>query len=165
VALYGVVPGPNELLPDAPWAWGARALPRLGSVTDDLSGFFARTTGQAEAQTTRRQQGETADGLAKGSEHIARLWAGERVLALMQANPTDNRAEAVSLATRYRLVTPVSGAVVLETQGQYDQSRLTPVNRITVPTIPEPHEWALLAIACGGLIWLAWRNRQRIVTI
>jgi hypothetical protein len=83
----------------------------------------------------------------------------------MMANPAHTRGEAVALATQYRLVTPVSGAVVLETQRQYDESRLTPVSQATVPTIPtvpEPHEWALMIIACGGLIWLVWRNRQRI---
>ena len=65
----------------------------------------------------------------------------------MRADPTGNRAAAVALASRYRLVTPVSGAVVLETQQQYDESRLTPVSQAqaTVPTVPEPHEWALLA--------------------
>jgi hypothetical protein len=68
-----------------------------------------------------------------------------------------DRAEAVALATRYRLVTPVSGAVVLETQQQYDAARLTPVSQTTVPTLPEPHEWALIIIACAALMWLMWR--------
>ena len=99
-------------------------------------------------------------GLAKGSDHIARLWAHDRVLDLMRTNPADNRAAAVSLATQYRLVTPVSGAVVLETKQQYDESRLAPVSQATVPTIPEPHEWALALLACAAFAWLVWRNRQ-----
>jgi len=77
----------------------------------------------------------------------------------MRANPTANRAAAVALASQYRLVTPVSGAVVLETKQQYDESRLTPVSQATVPTVPEPHEWALLVIACAGLMWWTWRHR------
>jgi Vault protein inter-alpha-trypsin domain len=161
VALYSVEPGPNEVLPDMAWAWGARSLPHTGSVLADLSGFFARATGLAQTHVIRRTQGEVTDGLAKGSEHIVRLWANDRVLEMM-ANPAHTRDEAVALATQYRLVTPVSGAVVLETQRQYDESRLTPVSQATVPTIPEPHEWALLIIVCGGLIWLVRRNRQRI---
>ena len=63
-------------------------------------------------------------------------------------------------------MTPVSGAVVLETQQQYDESRLTPVSQTpqaTVPTVPEPHEWALLLVACAMLTWFAWRGRQRLV--
>jgi hypothetical protein len=79
----------------------------------------------------------------------------------MRVNPINNRAAAVALATRYQLVTPVTGAVVLETAQQYDESRLTPVTPATVPTIPEPHEWALILIACAGMVWLAWRHRPQ----
>jgi hypothetical protein len=79
----------------------------------------------------------------------------------MRANPTSNRSAAVALATQYRLVTPVSGAVVLETKQQYDESRLTPVSQATVPTVPEPHEWALALIACAALGWLVWQKRRR----
>ena len=109
----------------------------------------------------RRSQTGSADELPTGSNHIARLWANERVLELMRVNPINNRGAAVALATRYQLVTPVTGAVVLETAQQYDESRLTPVTRATVPTIPEPHEWALILIACAGMAWLAWRNRRQ----
>ena len=150
--LYSVEPGPNELLPDAPWAWAARSLPRTGSPEADLSNYFARTFGQAPTLAIRRQQAQASEGLAKGSDHIARLWASDRVLELMRADPTGNRAAAVALATQYRLVTPVSGAVVLETQQQYDESRLTPVSQATVPTVPEPHEWALLADRVRGIV-------------
>ena len=79
----------------------------------------------------------------------------------MRANPNSNRAAAVALATRYQLVTPVTGAVVLETSQQYEESRLAPVAPATVPTIPEPHEWALILIACAGMAWLAWRHRSQ----
>jgi Vault protein inter-alpha-trypsin domain len=163
VVLYSVEPGPNELLPDAPWAWAARSLPRTGSPDADLSSYFARALGQAPTLAIRRRQAQTPEGSAKGSEHIARLWASDRVLELMRADPTGNRAAAVALATQYRLVTPVSGAVVLETQQQYDESRLTPVSQATVPTVPEPHEWALLLIACMALSWWVWRHRGRLV--
>jgi hypothetical protein len=164
VVLYSVEPGPNEVLPDAPWAWAARSLPQTGSLKTDLAGFFARAAGQTQTLTVHRAEGHPSEGQAKGSDHIARLWANTRVLELMRADPTGNRAAAVALASRYHLVTPVSGAVVLETQQQYDESRLTPVSQAqaTVPTVPEPHEWALLAVACAMLGWFAWRSRQRL---
>jgi hypothetical protein len=162
VTLYAVEPGPNELLPDAPWAWGARSLPQTGSPQADLTGFFARALGpQPGFAIARTQVGET-DGLRQGSDHIARLWASDRVLELMRTSPAGNREAAVALATQYRLVTPVSGAVVLETKQQYDESRLTPVSQATVPTVPEPHEWALAFIACAGLAWFAWQRRHRL---
>jgi len=153
VVLYSVEPGPNEVLPDAPWAWGARSLPQSGAIDIDLAEFFARATAD---KVVRRQQGSTTDGLTTGSDHIARLWANDRVLELMRTG--SNRADALALATQYRLVTPVSGAVVLENKQQYDAARLTAVSQATVPTVPEPHEWALIIIACAALSWLVWRH-------
>lgn len=161
VMLYAVGPGPNELLPDAPWAWSARSLPQTGALRADLSGVLARVSGHAQSLVIRRTQGQATDGIAKGSEHIARLWARDRVLDLMRTNPAHNRSAAVALATQYHLVTPVSGAVVLETKEQYDANRLTPVSQATVPTVPEPHEWVLALIACAALLWLARQARQR----
>jgi hypothetical protein len=165
VVLYQVEPGPNELLPDAPWAWGARSLPQTSAPETDLAAFFARTTSRAPAYAIRRTTTPSTDGLRRGSDHIARLWANERVLELMRTDPIRNRAAAVSLATQYQLVTPVSGAVVLETKQQYDESRLTPVSQATVPTVPEPQEWALALIACAAFAWFAWRNRPRFAAI
>ena len=152
VILYAVEPGPNELLPDAPWAWGARFAAANERAGNRPRGFLrAHHERSRRPYAIRRTQGQSTEGLRRGSDHIARLWANERVLELMRADPVRNRAAAVALATQYRLVTPVSGAVVLETQQQYDESRLTPVSQATVPTIPEPHEWALALIACAAL--------------
>ena len=145
------------MLPDAPWAWGARSLPQTGAIDADLPGFFARARG--DNQVIRRQQGPATAGVVTGSDHIARLWANERVLELMRTG--GNRVDAVTLASQYHLVTPVSGAVVLENKQQYDAARLTPVSQSTVPTVPtvpEPHEWALIIIACAALTWLMWRH-------
>ncbi len=163
VVLYSVEPGPNEVLPDAPWAWGAHALPQTGAMQADLAGFFARSAGGAQTHIARRPQDPVTDGTTTGSDHITRLWANDRVLELMRTS--GHRAEAVALATRYQLVTPVSGAVVLETKQQYDAARLTPVDQATVPTVPEPHEWALIIIACAALMWLAWRHRQHSMAV
>jgi hypothetical protein len=163
VTLYAVEPGPNELLPDAPWVWAAHTLPQTTSPGDDLSAFFARLSGQPTL-VIERTAGQATEGLAKGSDHIARLWARDRVLALMQADP-GNRAKAVALATQYRLVTPVSGAVALESQQQYAQARLQPVSQATVPTVPEPHEWALAIVACLMMVWLIWRHRSRVAAV
>jgi hypothetical protein len=162
LVLYSVEPGPNELLPDAPWAWAARSLPQSGAPAADLAGFFPRFSDKTQTFAIRRTPAQAAEGLAKGSDHITRLWAKDRVLELMRANAAGNREAAVALATQYRLVTPVSGAVVLENKQQYDESRLTPVSQATVPTVPEPHEWALALIACAALMWFARRNRQRL---
>jgi hypothetical protein len=163
IVLYAVDPGPNELLPDRPWGWSARLLPRIASPESDLAAFFARELGAAPRPVLRRSVAEpdkAGEGTPKGSDHIARLWAKERIDALIR-DKGGSRADAVALAVKYRLVTPVSGVVVLETKKQYDDSRLTPVAQATVPTIPEPHEWALMLMACLALGWLAWRSRRQ----
>ncbi len=69
-----------------------------------------------------------------------------------------SHADAVALASRYQLVTPVSGAVVLETQQDYAAAGLEPVAPGSVPTIPEPETWALMIVA---LLALLWRRKAR----
>jgi hypothetical protein len=157
VTLYSVEPGPNEVLPDSSWAWGARSLPQTGAPQADLASFLARTFSPDQIKVVRRTH-ETPDAAPTGSDHIARLWANDRVLDMMRSG--GSRADAVKLAARHHLVTPVSGAVVLETKQQYEESGLKPVESNTVPTVPEPHEWALLALAFAALMWLAWRRRD-----
>lgn len=52
---------------------------------------------------------------------LSYLWAKEEINRLIQNN---NRYQAVELATIYRVVSPVSGAVVLERQSDYDYNGL-----------------------------------------
>ncbi len=169
LTLYAVEPGPNLLLNDGPWAWSARMLPAIGGIAADLAGYFTSELGGAERLVVTRvtaggvaenkeEKAAAWDGLPRGSEHIARLWAKDAILAGALAKPSGDRTEAVALAAAYRLVTPVSGAVVLETARQYQVAGLTPVATGTVPTVPEPHEWALLLLAMATLTIIARRR-------
>ncbi|HOY60635.1 MAG TPA: PEP-CTERM sorting domain-containing protein, partial [Verrucomicrobiota bacterium] len=87
---------------------------------------------------------------AEASSHLVRLWAKDEIRRLAASRMTE---EAVGLAGRYQWVTPVSGAVVLETAQQYRSSELEPVPPSTVPSIPEPSTWALLALGTGFLLF------------
>lgn len=137
-----------------------KAVPRTGRLEDDLMQLFARLTGRTKTlewvRTSKKvdQHPETF----QTSEHLARLWANDEVARIM--NPQDGSLEdaAIQLAVRYQLVTPVSGAVVLETQQQYDAAGLTPVDSGTVPTIPEPEMIALLVVAGVLLTLLLYRK-------
>jgi hypothetical protein len=62
------------------------------------------------------------------------------------------------MAAQHQLVTPVSGAVVLENAQQYRETGLSPVNPQTVPAIPEPTTGVLLVM--GILISWFWRRRR-----
>ena len=95
-------------------------------------------------------------GEQRTSEHLVRLWANDEIARMVQG-VVDHRREAVELAGKYQLVTPVSGAVVLESKAQHDAAGLQPVPEGTVPTIPEPEEWALAVVALL-MIFLAARR-------
>jgi hypothetical protein len=157
LVLYDLEPGPNEALPDAPWAWSASVLPQIGTPDSDLSAFFRKLELREELRAVRKVVTE-GKGEKKGSDHIARLWASEQALWLLASHKADGRSEAVALASRYRLVTAVSGAVVLQTAQQYAQNDLTPVAPGTVPAVPEPEEWALILMVCAVMSWLMLRR-------
>jgi hypothetical protein len=54
----------------------------------------------------------------------------------------------------------VTGAVVLETQEQYDEMGLTPVAFDAVPSIPEPTTWALWCLGLMLVVWGQHRSKQ-----
>ena len=143
------------------------AAPRIGTLTEDLRGEFLRVLKGDEWSINRtceqgdpRAGGGAVESPQAGREdkgaHIARLWAADEVRRLMG----DKRAEAVALAGKFQLVTPVSGAVVLETQQQFDEAGLKAVDPSTAPTIPEP---ATVALILGGvaLVFVVWTRKGR----
>jgi hypothetical protein len=87
------------------------------------------------------------------------LWASDEVINLMRRGDDKSSDAAMKLAARYQLVTPLTGAVVLETQEQYQRAGLEPVKSGTVPTIPEPEEWLLMLSALVVIFWILFRRR------
>ena len=167
LTLYPVEAGPNAVLPDSPWGWSAHMLPHIGSIESDLTGYLRTAlNGRGFAIERHEATSGTADAAApKGSEHVVRLYIREHVLEMMSkatgtSQREDVRTAAVALAASHALVTPVSGAVVLETQQQYTESHLTPATPSSVPTVPEPHEWALIGIAGLAMLWMMGRRRE-----
>ncbi|MEP6923444.1 MAG: VIT domain-containing protein, partial [Pyrinomonadaceae bacterium] len=143
-----------------------RTIPRFGKFGDDLKSFFARLGQNQQTFVAVRTTSRQADlpNLANAKEtsgHLVRLWANEEVSRLLENNEDKN---ALDLAVKYQLVTPVSGAVVLETAAQYEQFGLKPVEAGTVPTIPEPEEYLLFAVVIMILVWFGWQYRKKIQT-
>jgi hypothetical protein len=129
-------------------------LPRFGDVQSDLESLISRLNQTKRSFGYYRLNVAKADFTAskETSKHLVRLWANDEVNRIL-ATEKDER-KAVDLAVKNQIVTPVSGAVVLETKAQYDQFGLRQVDKGSVPTIPEPETYLLIAVMLGVLIWL-----------
>jgi hypothetical protein len=143
-----------------------KAVPRLGRLQSDLERLFAQLSGQRRTLefvrvSEKLARGADSPGGKETSSHLARLWANDEVARLMTSQEKDANERAVQVAAQYQLVTPVSGAVVLETAQQYDKAGLQPVEAGTVPTIPEPEMVLLVGVAAAILLFMFWRQRAQ----
>ncbi|WP_240486473.1 PEP-CTERM sorting domain-containing protein [Hyalangium minutum] len=155
--------GPNRIAVDLSRAVRFRPVPRLGTLEEDLRRVFTSWGGHSYVlQRDRLPVTEVSStGEAwKTSSHLARLWASSESDRLLAEGGDESREQAGALAARHQLVTEVSGAVVLERKEQYDEAGLRPVEPGTVPSVPEPETWMLLAVACALLGAFAFRLRR-----
>ncbi|AJP71291.1 hypothetical protein TS85_05010 [Sphingomonas hengshuiensis] len=155
---YQAQPGPALSGSGQPWFETARFVAPGASPATDLP-LLLRDLTQAGPVWRIERSTAPVQGADRGSIHIARLWAAGGAVGALRGKPAD-RTAAITLARRLNVVTPVSGAVVLATDREYKENGLVAPGADEVPTIPEPHEWALLAIVAGMLLWL-WRRRRR----
>lgn len=134
---------------------------RFGNVEQDVKRLVEKlsvTNVSPEAVRTADTGKPTAQlSGTQTSQHLVRLWASDEVKRLLSAGDEE---KAIDVAVKNQLVTRVSGAVVLETQEQYDQFGLKPVDPNSVPTIPEPEEYLLFAVVALVLIYFGWRFRR-----
>ena len=153
--------GPNRVAEELDGVRSVRSVLRMGSLKADLESLFRSWNGKStEWGVAREQVAADAAGAREGQEcslHLARLWAAGEVLRLTKARQVD---DAMKEAATYQLVTPVSGAVVLENKAQYAQAGLAPVSADSVPVIPEPSGGLLLFIGIGLLRLKAMRRRD-----
>lgn len=144
-----------------------KSLARMDHLRTDLEKLFARLTGEAKTleflRTSKRvdQLPEPSEAI-QTSDHLARLWANDEVARILTARDEKLNSAAITLAAQYQLVTPVTGAVVLETAQQYKDAGLTPVDPGTVPTIPEPEIVVLLIVVAAFLSWLLYRKYRTV---
>lgn len=149
-----VFPAPNRITQELANLPTVSALPRYGTLPDDLNRLCSQWFGQAHYEYARKPA--DSDGMqATASAHIVRLWALEQSRQLLRNHKIK---EATDCAATHQLVTPVSGAVVLETKAQYDEFGLTPADATTVPSVPEPSTLILGAMA--AFAFFVWRRRH-----
>lgn len=146
-----VLPGPDAVMSRIYANVHIASVERRGTVQADLSALFQGWRPEKLHWMARRERKPDSKvsmshtGM-ESSDHLCRLWAFDEVLRLIESKKTP---EAVRLAQQYQLVTPVSGAVVLETKQQYQDAGLEPVSADSVPVVPEP---GMLALVVMGLV-------------
>jgi hypothetical protein len=142
-----------------------RTLRAAGSVGETLEQLFKSWDGHSTEfvyvrERARPTHASTNSHASALPSHLARLWAHDEALRLIASGP-QQRDEAIKLAAAYQIVTPVTGAVVLESAQQYRDAGLEPASPDQVPTVPEPEEWALIIIVGITLAWVMFRGRLR----
>ena len=151
--------GPNRLSEKNVFGARLESWPRYRTLEKDFKDLITHlTSGMARGVFHRRlvSDSKNEDALSDAS-HVARLWAADEVRRLIRE---EKKGAAVKLAAKYQLVTPVSGAVVLENEQQYEESDLKPVGPDTVPVVPEPGTILLLIL---GFLTLCWRRIQAFI--
>jgi hypothetical protein len=162
--------GANVITEDLSGVAAVNRITRMGDAPQELRRLFSRFSGDSRQFTVTRAKiagaRQATSGASKEtSKHLARLWAFDEVTNLMRLGDDKSSSAAMNLAASYQLVTPLTGAVVLETQEQYRQAGLEPVKPGTVPTIPEPEEWLLMLSALLVLSWILIRRRFACRTV
>ena len=142
-----------------------KSIARTGNLEQDLKYLFARLTGSMKTyeyvRSSKKLDKKLTSEAVETSDHLARLWANDEVARILAPRNAELEDAAITLAARYQLVTPVSGAVVLETEQQYKANDLKPVDAGTVPTIPEPEMIVLFIVAGAFMIWIAYMKYRK----
>ncbi len=158
--------GVNKIIQAMPKTVPANYANPYLSLNKSLTNLFEKLTGHRES-TSRHYQlvkpSKAQESIHHSSLHLVRLWANAKITSLLSLDSAEDRKRALELSTKFRLVTAVSGAVVLETDNQYDQFGLKKPNLSSdmVPSIPEPSTWALLILTLIGFIFVVLTNKNK----
>lgn len=156
-------PGPNRIFDALDACPLLEVAPRRGDLAADLRALLDGEPTTGARLAPRRERLSAGSRRSDGHEtsaHLIRLWARAEADRLVASSR--DRTAATALAVSYRLVTPLSGAVVLETASQYEEAGLQPASPQSVPTVPEPSTVALLVVVTlAALAAIARRRRPR----
>jgi hypothetical protein len=148
------VPGPNRLAEALYRSGCLRRGPALLAPRENLANFLKDLRMEHREPSWHWKRAASSDGLegSKVWDQLARFWAASSV-----ENPAVVMTDAAraELAARYQMVTPFSGAVVLETQQQYKDHGLTPADGDAtpkIPNVPEPSSSLLVLIATAAAL-------------
>jgi XrtN system VIT domain protein len=109
---------------------------------------------------------------ANGPDHLMRLFAYNHIIQHLGRHLYTNMEGDAALANEASeayVVSPVSSLVVLETAADYERfgikdngESLKNASVKSQGAVPEPHEWALIILAVGVLIWVKFRRQPAL---
>jgi len=155
---------PNRIAEELDGVVEVSSWTRFGSVENDLNRLFEMWSGKTKIWNPIRTKttNTPSTGSKQTSTHLARLWAFDEVVREWGKDKVKNRDSSIALAASYQLVTPITGAVVLETAQQYKEAGLEPVTPGSVPSIPEPETWMLLIVLAIFVLWILAQKKYRV---
>ncbi len=172
------VTGPNDVIGSLSSTGRARSLQR-GMFPDPFGELVLVAASQPDAGQTRPVPAELTplggsepaisglylpNSIDRKKNDWGRLTAGSRIVSAWRHGVTEEFSDSkqwIRLGVEQRVVTPLTGAVVLESKKDYDQYSLSnSVASTDLPSVPEPGTLGLLALA-GGAHWVARRRIAR----
>jgi len=122
------------------------------------------------AQISIQENSKDSISKSSGSNHIYRMYAFGKVLEEQVKIQGDTLAanKYITLAKDANIVTPISSLIVLETDDDYKKNGIEKnVDTLANASInndgavPEPHEWALIFIACTTLFFYYRKSKKQ----
>jgi XrtN system VIT domain protein len=112
----------------------------------------------------QKTKADSASGPNTAPDHLARLFAYNHILRNVGANYFDNdfiNDELVKTASMAYVVSPVSSLIVLETKEDYERfgiqdsdNSLKNASKQSSGAVPEPHEWAMIILFAGIVLYM-----------
>ncbi len=176
---YQVEPGPNEVVNSLDQISNLVQIPRIATLRQDLKSLTETLSGQATGFTIQREPvptGSSSAPLARHAAEITQLYASNIVSENLQDPAKRKRSE--ELAEGYKIVTPLTSALVLEFDNRCDSVVETqstakkPSNQSVtsgfagvIPARPEPPLSLIMlcALAILGFYLCLTRQRKQIV--
>ena len=171
--LCQVTPGTCEISPSlasSPSVISCTAAALKGDAVAALEEVFSKWGAVAwQVERTNVARADVPDDAVPAGRHLGRLWAAEETVRTYRVGDPVSLEKAQKTALPWQIVTPVTGAVVLETAEQYKQNNLkpaeadsVPTTSSSVPTVPEPGSVVCLVLAALVLVFV-WMFRVRKV--
>ncbi|MFA6240502.1 MAG: hypothetical protein WC655_06215 [Candidatus Hydrogenedentales bacterium] len=155
------LPGPNRVLNNLTGM--VERVPLVGSLTDTLISCIQNGTGDELDVAYSLVSDSSITGQEMNSYaavHMVRLAVNDVVSKAILSGDDVQKTEAGNLAQTVRIVTPLTGAIVEDSQELHYMTNLYPsADEDAIPGIPEPEEWALLIVVAVVLLAVALKSK------